>query len=254
VDATQLRIILLIAGLVLIAAIYFLGRPKKPDQGRRSAAPAPKRSGARVEPTLKEIIEAEAAEHAQGRDDPRDVQDELELIDRSLGDGEPRAAPGGGQSGLGARPQTDYDRIVTLYIAARAGHLLHGPDLVVAAERAGLVYGHMNIFHRLLDGHPEAGPVFSVANILQPGSFDMAQIQTLQTPGITFFMTLPGPMPALDAWDMMLPTAQRMAELLDAVVLDEERNALGRQRIAHIRDELRAYDRKQEKLHQPPRW
>jgi cell division protein ZipA len=39
----------------------------------------------------------------------------------------------------------------------------------------------------------------------------------------------------------MLPTAQRMAELLDGVVLDESRNALGRQRIAHIRDELRAW-------------
>ena len=45
-----------------------------------------------------------------------------------------------------------------------------------------------------------------------------------------------------------MTTAQRMAELLDAVLLDEERNALGRQRIANIRDELRAYDRAREKL------
>jgi cell division protein ZipA len=37
-----------------------------------------------------------------------------------------------------------------------------------------------------------------------------------------------------------------MAELLDGVVLDESRNALGRQRIAHIRDDLRAYDRQHE--------
>jgi cell division protein ZipA len=44
----------------------------------------------------------------------------------------------------------------------------------------------------------------------------------------------------------MLPAAQRMAELLDAVVLDEQRNALGRQRIAHIREDLRRYDRKRE--------
>jgi len=41
----------------------------------------------------------------------------------------------------------------------------------------------------------------------------------------------------------MEPAAQRMADLLDGVVLDEERSALGRQRIQHIRDELRAYDR-----------
>ena len=33
---------------------------------------------------------------------------------------------------------------------------------------------------------------------------------------------------------------------VDAVVLDEERNALGRQRISHIRDDLRAWDRKQD--------
>jgi cell division protein ZipA len=46
----------------------------------------------------------------------------------------------------------------------------------------------------------------------------------------------------------MLPAAQRMSELLDGVVLDEERNALGRQRIQHIRDELRSYDRQHQAL------
>jgi cell division protein ZipA len=104
----------------------------------------------------------------------------------------------------------------------------------------------MGIFHRPLDGKKDSGPVFSVANMVKPGHFDMSQIQELATPGVSFFMALPGPLPALDAWDTMLPTAQRLAELLDANVLDEERNALGRQRVAHLRDELRAWDRKQE--------
>jgi cell division protein ZipA len=75
----------------------------------------------------------------------------------------------------------------------------------------------------------------------------MSRLDALETPGVTLFMTLPGPLPALDAWEMLLPTAQRLAELLDATVLDEERNALGRQRIAHLRDELRAWDRRQER-------
>jgi cell division protein ZipA len=135
---------------------------------------------------------------------------------------------------------------VTLYIAARAGEKLRGPDIIVAAEKAGLVYGHMNVFHRLVEGHPERGPVFSMANIMKPGSFDMATIQSMETPAIAFFLTLPAPIPALDAWETMLPTAKRISELLDGVVLDESRNALGRQRIAHLRDELRAYDRQHE--------
>lgn len=254
-DATQLRIILLIAGLVLIAAIYFLGRPSKPDQGRRRD-PAPRqvdRSGRRVEPTFAEMLEAEAERATESEDGPgfpdTAEQPELDLIDETLA-----THRRGGGSQVGARVDERFDRIVTLMVAARAGHMLRGPDLVVAAEKAGLTFGHMSIFHRLVDGHPEAGPVFSMANMLKPGSFDMANIQSVETPGISFFMTLPAPVPALDGWDMMLPTVQRMAELLDGIVLDEDRNALGRQRIAHIRDELRAYDRKQDALNAPPRW
>ncbi|SEM16670.1 cell division protein ZipA [Luteibacter sp. UNCMF331Sha3.1] len=148
------------------------------------------------------------------------------------------------RSDLGRRPPSaPVERIVSLYVVSREGSKFNGSDLVVAAEKAGLEFGDMGIYHRLVDGHPEKGPIFSVANLVKPGNFDMARIATLQTPGLSFFMALPGPIPALDAWDAMLPTAQRLAELLDGLVLDEERNALGRQRIAHIRDELRGWDR-----------
>lgn len=151
------------------------------------------------------------------------------------------------RSDLGRRPaQLPVERIVTLFVVAREGLSLHGPDLVVAAEKAGLEFGDMGIYHRLVDGKRELGPLFSVANMLKPGNFDMGRLEALRTPGVSFFMTLPAPLPALDAWDAMLPTAQRLAELLDAHVLDEERNALGRQRIAHIRDQLRGWDRDHE--------
>jgi cell division protein ZipA len=151
------------------------------------------------------------------------------------------------RSDLGRRPaQLPVERIVTLFVVAREGGHFNGPDLVVAAEKAGLEFGDMGIYHRLLDGKRELGPIFSVANMLKPGNFDLARLDALHTPGVSFFMTLPAPLPALDAWDAMLPTAQRLAELLDGQVLDEERNALGRQRIAHIRDQLRGWDRDHE--------
>lgn len=151
------------------------------------------------------------------------------------------------QSDLGKRPpQMPVDRIVTLYVVAREGNPFNGPDLIVAAEKAGLEFGDMGIYHRLVDGKRELGPVFSVANMLKPGNFDLSRLESLRTPGLSFFMALPAPIPALDAWDAMLPAAQRMGELLDGFVLDEERNGLGRQRIAHIRDQLRGWDRDHE--------
>ena len=81
---------------------------------------------------------------------------------------------------------------------------------------------------------------------MKPGSFDMAAHRRDRNPGDRLLPDPAGAVPALDAWETMVPTAQRMADLLDGVVLDEERNALGRQRIQHIRDELRAYDRQQQ--------
>jgi cell division protein ZipA len=242
-DVLMLRTGILIAGVLLIVAIYIFGRPRRPGQGRRLEG----RRDGRVEPRLGDADATAAQGFADGgfADDDPLVQGEMEL------DG--AAATG---SELGRRASDDFEKIVTLYIAARAGEKLKGPDIVVAAEKAGLVYGHMNVFHRLVEGHPERGPVFSVANIMKPGSFDMASIQALETPAIAFFLTLPAPVPALDAWETMLPTAERMAELLDGVLLDESRNAIGRQRIAHLRDELRAYDRQHEvaPVTRSPRW
>ena len=251
-DMTLLRMGILIAGLILIAAIFWFGRPRKPGQGKRlprNASPKDAES-TRLEPTLGEQIEAGLAD-GDPRGGEATTQAELDLFDRTL--------EGGGTvptTELGKRANEDYEKIVTVYLAARSGSVLNGADIVVAAEKAGLVYGYMGVFHRLVERRPEQGPVFSMANIKSPGSFDMGAIQTLETPAVAFFLTLPAPVPALEAWETMLPTVQRMAELLDGIVLDDQRNALGRQRIAHIRDELRAYDRQREAppLTKPGRW
>ncbi len=245
-DETLLRLGILIAGLFVVGAILFFGRPRKPGQGRRVPRSDDAPAGSRREPTIGEQLESDAA--ASGDAEDVTSQAELDLFERSLG-----GAPG---SELGRRISDEFDKIVTVYLAARAGEKLHGPDIVVAAEKAGLVYGHMGVYHRLIEQQPERGPVFSVANIMKPGNFDMAAIKDLETPAIAFFLTLPAPIPALDAWDAMLPTAERMAELLGGLLLDEQRNNLGRQRIGHIRDELRAYDREREAppLSKPSRW
>jgi len=236
-SATELRIIIAVVGVIALALIYIFGRPRKPGQGERRVAK--RGEDERIEPTLGDT----PAEPEQGELDVS-LQSELDRLGRDPG-ASTRKTPA--RSTLGTRPDRKIERIVTLFVATRSGEMLAGSDVVVAAEKAGLEFGDMGIFHRLVPGKSSEGPVFSMANMVKPGSFDMSKLDALQTPGVTLFMTLPGPLPALDAWEMLLPTAQRLAELLDANVLDEERNALGRQRIAHLRDELRAWDRQQER-------
>ncbi|MBD7986704.1 cell division protein ZipA [Luteimonas sp. Sa2BVA3] len=249
-DTWLLRIGILVVGVLLFAAIWYFGtRPRSPQGRRVPAKDAPASREERMEPTLGAQLERELGEGADAAGEDT-VQAEMELLDGAVG-----GTAGATVSQYGRRVSDEFDRIVTLYIAARAGNVLRGPDIVVAAEKAGLTFGHLSVFHRLVSGHPERGPVFSVANIRKPGSFEMDGIQSMETPAIAFFLTLPAPVPALEAWDAMLPTAERMADLLDGVLLDEQRNALGRQRIAHLREEMRTYDREHEvQITRSPSW
>lgn len=230
-SSNELRILLLIVGGFVLLAIYYFGRP---GGSKRNGG------GPRREPWLGEEADAD------GASDP--------VLDIPPPDDEEGASIASREAQPGQRPASDFDRILTLYLVAREGSSIRGPELVVAAEKAGLVFGDRCIYHRLIDGRPEASPLFSVANLNEPGHFELSEIERLETPGLCFFMTLPGPVAALDALDSMLPAAQRMAELLDAQLLDEEQNALGRQRILSLRDEMRQYDRQHQDLQPIHRW
>lgn len=249
--ATELRIILIVLGLLILGAIYWFGR----GGGARRSDPQARLSGGRREPVLGE--DDDPGFSALG-DAPWhnavDVERLPTLEIDGLSEREDRRDVATPASKVGQREAAPHERIVSLYVVAQDGYTLHGPELVVAAEKAGLMHGDLGIFHRLVDSKPELGPIFSMANMVRPGNFDLGQIDQFTTPGVVLFMTLPGPLSALDAWDTMLPAAQRFSDLLGAQLLDDQRSPLGRQRIAALRDELRAYDRKREQLQIKPGW
>ena len=110
---------------------------------------------------------------------------------------------------------------MSLFLLARDNHIITGAELLQAAVSTGMEFGDMNIFHRIPEGSEQ--PVFSLANAAKPGQFGRDEWNTFETSGVVLFMTLPGPVYALDAWDSMLATARRMGEILNADLLDEER-------------------------------
>jgi len=274
-DKLMLSLLILAVGfLVVLPLIYWLGS-RAP--GPCAPAPGPARPGrnGRVEPllgadgadapatdpvdALDPDLREQLAELGQLLSGDRDDPEQGELLDDEAGpaaDGGVAPAAPAQPSGPrpGSRPNRPFDRIVSLFVHARDGGVLRGDDLVVVADKVGLVYGDMGIFHRLVDGRETDGPLFSMANIAKPGSFDLRDLPRLTSPGLTFFMTLPGPMPALDAWNSMLPVAQRVAQLLDAELLDESRNPLVEQTVAYIRSEMRQYDRDAERNQIRTRW
>jgi len=235
-DAALLRLGILVAGLLLVAAIVFFGHKESPERSRRKPQRSTSsRTGARREPVLADPAAAPIADKTIPIGEAN-VAAEPVVSEKT----EPTVPVESASTAEPPGPQ--FEKIITLYVAARAGSRFSGPDIVVAAEKVSLEFGLWDIFHRMNDGTPPE-PIFSMASMMEPGHFDMMQLHTLQTPALVFFLPLPAPMNALDAWETMLPTVQRMAELLGGVILDDARTVLGRQRIAHIRDEMRAWDR-----------
>ena len=104
----------------------------------------------------------------------------------------------------------------------------------------GLKFGDMGIFHREEKGTTER--LYSVANAVEPGTFDLSDLETLQTPGLTFFMQLPVPGDALEALDEMILSARTVAATLGGDVKDDTMSALT---VEHMKQRIADFARKQ---------
>ena len=81
-------------------------------------------------------------------------------------------------------------------------------------------------------------PVFSIANVLEPGAFDVGRMDGLETPGLCLFMRRPGPFLATVAFDLMLDVGSRLARTLEAVLCDHQRCRLTVQATQALRERV----------------
>lgn len=111
--------------------------------------------------------------------------------------------------------------VVTLYVVAPEGRYFHGAHVAQQLEALGLQYGEYQIFHRHID-NSNSPVLFSVANMMQPGIFDLANIEQFATVGVAFFMYLPSPTNNVATLRMMISTADSLAQSLGGFVLNDQ--------------------------------
>ena len=139
-------------------------------------------------------------------------------------------------------PPTSPDELIILGVLAKSGSVFKGAELVDALRGQGLKFGNMSIFHRIDSTTDQQ--LFSVANALEPGTFDLADMQALETPGITFFLQLPVPGDAFETLEDMLLSARTVAAALGGEVKDDQMNTLTGQTVEHMRQRLADYARR----------
>ena len=124
-------------------------------------------------------------------------------------------------------------------VVARSKQGFHGGDILHILLACDLRFGDMGFFHRHELEAGRGAVQFSVTNMMQPGVFDIDNMADMATPGLVFFLTLPGPDDMMQAFDYMLETAKTVARNLDADVLDESRSVVSKQTMEHSRQKVR---------------
>jgi cell division protein ZipA len=217
-DATTVRIILIIVGALLILGLYLWERSRDPEEDSEDLDydddDTPYAAGGQ-EPrarAFRDLAEAPAAEP------PRPRAAAGPEVPRASGRDQP-PAPAVDDDGVPA------PLLVQLSVAKRYGEF-PGADLLEVAESCGLRPGDMDIFHCLDEFEDGTRVYFSMANMVKPGTFPFDDMEGFSTPGVMLFAQLDGKPEDLTILEEMIATARKLATTLGGDVFDDSRRPL----------------------------
>jgi cell division protein ZipA len=205
----DLRWFLLLFGLIVVVGVYLYGRRERQSADTDDAGGE---IPSRLEPSLDG--EPDADELAAGDDSP--------------------AAEDTDENASSARQD---QKIITLRVVARNHSSFAGDDLALSLRGIGLRHGKFGIYHRH-DGNDESKIIFSVASLVEPGSFELENLKSQKIPGISLFMVLPCAIDGAQAFDLMMIAARALSQSLKADLLDESGSTLSIQRERYMREEI----------------
>ena len=159
-------------------------------------------------------------------------------------DSEPQSGDSPSKAPLAGANRPPAQEVIVVNVHCKGEARLPGPALKRLFEGCGLEYGDLNIYHRHEEPDTRSPVQFSVANAVSPGTFRPEEMQDLQTPGISFFLSLPGPNDSMQAFDFMLETAQTVVRNLGGELRDEQRSVMTGQTIEHCRQRIREFERR----------
>ncbi|WP_148862940.1 cell division protein ZipA [Marinobacter fonticola] len=212
---------------------------EEPILERESSEP---RHDDHVPPVLSDEAEFESEEPVA--EEPEPIRNSTVEKDTATRNGESAPQPVDNDRPKAGANRPDAREVIVINVLARKEKAFDGAALKKLFEACGLEFGDMDIYHRHEASDTRSPVQFSVANAVEPGTFRAKDMVDMKTPGISFFMSLPGPSDSLKAFEFMLETAQCVTHNLGGELKDERRSVMTPQTIEHCRQRIREFERK----------
>ncbi len=270
-DATLLRIILIILGAAFLVVIYLYEtrrRKRESVQAKRRVAPElrdpgssaeyPEIEGGQSDHDTASMHEEEDTWVNWDEDDTEPLKDDMNYVTELSADDEPdtelelendqeftlsEQQELFGFSAQEASP-VDVPNLIIQIIVKSKGAPFPGLEIQKAMHETGMIMGKLNIYQRL-SGGDKLHPQFNLASMVEPGVFPTKEkeLAGFETPGLTLFTQLPVPGDSMAVFSDMLFTAERLAAILGGELRDESHSALTKQTVEHIRGQIMEHRR-----------
>lgn len=244
-DRTTLRLILLAVGVFVILCVYVWGRYKhklfeffnRQDEeyeelvGERRVAPPPAKAKPKAEPVA-------AADPARTFpiDDPTLVIEEVDDEDYGFGPKTKSPPPAERKDKPSRAESLGAPFLIQISVVAGGDNFFNGEALRDALLDLDLIHGDMGIYHRY--DREYRHPLFSVASLVEPGTFPL-DMENFECPGVIMFFQPPQVDQPLAVFEDLINACHKLAETLGGSEWDEKRQPLTDEKIALMRGRLR---------------
>lgn len=133
------------------------------------------------------------------------------------------------------KPDND---LLQLSVIAKQGRKFASYELLQAISATGMQFGEMNIFHYYTQSPAGKKALFSLASLTKPGYFDLDRMGNFTCAGLTLFAQLSDVEDPQQAFELMLKTADQLAEDLDGELRADPRTVWSNETLAQYQEKV----------------
>lgn len=236
-DKELLRIILIGLGIFLVVGIYLWSHFKKPRYD-------PRLELSEQQPDQEEIAPSVSIKPLEDSEEDLDIEpfgsasldqdDEIDMPPAPISNPEKEVKED--STGQKTTAPSKVPDLIQMAVIAKQKEGFGGNELMQAFSALGLIYDDMKIYHRYRNGTDNIE--FSVANMVEPGTFPKQNSLSFRTPGLALFFQPPMVTDPISSFEGMVNTCHELADRLHGEIWDAERQPLTDETIKTIRRSL----------------